>query len=367
SRSTPLPSNTAPRPSTSSITSDRGPPRSSSPSPSFSSQSISTQRGPTNRSGSNGSIRPTSSHSRTPSHSQSQPRDRSSIVSNGESTRRQGSFGSGLREDSPGPGPTLSSSRSNQREGIAPDSMGHGAGGGGHGLGIQQRGMSTSSNSGGSPSSINAVVSTPTTTATAFNTAFNSSSSSNPPTTTTAPHQQRQNSSTSIEQQQRRQGSSTSIESPPPPSSSSQVVPASRKPSLEPDELLDHDSVLSNVEEMLEGFEWRGLSSLASYGSSHGGQHKSGGKGKADEIEKRLVGELKALEAASIHAIIESDDGVGYVLKHLDDALAELERMDGLIGLFKSQLNVRFVPFSHILLFFVFFDLSLFSVKADLD
>ena len=59
------------------------------------------------------------------------------------------------------------------------------------------------------------------------------------------------------------------------------------------DDPLDDDTVLSNVEEMLEGFEWRGGS------GGMGGRHARGGTGKADEIEKRLVGELKALEAVS--------------------------------------------------------------------
>lgn len=61
------------------------------------------------------------------------------------------------------------------------------------------------------------------------------------------------------------------------------------------EEMIDEDMVLANVEEMLEGFEWRG----GGGGSSGwgGAVVKRGGKG--DEIEKRLVGELKALEAVS--------------------------------------------------------------------
>ena len=38
---------------------------------------------------------------------------------------------------------------------------------------------------------------------------------------------------------------------------------------------------------------------------------------------------------------MESDDRVEGVIKHLDDALAELDKMEGLIGLYKTQLNVR--------------------------
>lgn len=44
---------------------------------------------------------------------------------------------------------------------------------------------------------------------------------------------------------------------------------------------------------------------------------------------------------ASIHAIMESDDRVVGVVKQLDDALAELDKMDLMIGLYKTQLNVR--------------------------
>lgn len=59
---------------------------------------------------------------------------------------------------------------------------------------------------------------------------------------------------------------------------------------------IDEETVLANVEEMLEGFEWRGgVSSSGWGGSGHGVMASS----KADEIEKRLVGELKALEAVS--------------------------------------------------------------------
>lgn len=70
-----------------------------------------------------------------------------------------------------------------------------------------------------------------------------------------------------------------------------------------PDEsnLIDESTVLSNVEEMLEGFEWRGSVGNYSDGSSSAGFGGTGAKGrKADEIEKRLIGELKALEAVSL-------------------------------------------------------------------
>jgi hypothetical protein len=86
----------------------------------------------------------------------------------------------------------------------------------------------------------------------------------------------------------------------------------------------DSDVMLTNVEEMLEGLEWGAV--------AHG--HS------ADELEKRLLGELNALEAAGIHAIIESDDRVNDVVRYLDNALADLDKMDLMISLYKTHLNV---------------------------
>lgn len=59
--------------------------------------------------------------------------------------------------------------------------------------------------------------------------------------------------------------------------------------------MLDDEAVLSNVEEMLEGFEWRAGTSMG-YGGYGGVQ----AKGRGDEIEKRLMGELKALDAVRL-------------------------------------------------------------------
>ncbi|GAA5919946.1 hypothetical protein JCM1841_000062 [Sporobolomyces salmonicolor] len=138
------------------------------------------------------------------------------------------------------------------------------------------------------------------------------------------------------------------------PSSSSRpstplLAPTPRKPPIE--DAIDDATVLSNVEEMLEGFEWRGTVGAYSGSGSGGIDGAEGGKkgrGKADEIEKRLIGELKALEAASIHAIMESDDRVTGVIKHLDDALAELDRLDLMMGLYKAQLNLMTDDIAHI-------------------
>ncbi|GAA5913162.1 hypothetical protein JCM6882_005804 [Rhodosporidiobolus microsporus] len=126
--------------------------------------------------------------------------------------------------------------------------------------------------------------------------------------------------------------------------------------------IVDEETVLSNVEEMLEGFEWRGglggaLNGGGTYGGGAGGGGggmgggaggKKEGRSKADEIEKRLVGELKALEAASIHAIMESDDRVTGVIKQLDDALAELDKMELVVGVYKTQLNLMTDDIAHI-------------------
>ncbi|GAA5862901.1 hypothetical protein JCM3774_006681 [Rhodotorula dairenensis] len=136
------------------------------------------------------------------------------------------------------------------------------------------------------------------------------------------------------------------------------------------DEVLDNETILANVEEMLEGFEWRGAmdgSSLAGGGWGTGGPRGGAGAGqgagagtgtvavggargrsKADEMERRLISELKALEAASIHAIMESDDRVVGVVKQVDDALAELDKMDLMIGLYKTQLNLMNDDIAHI-------------------
>ena len=103
-----------------------------------------------------------------------------------------------------------------------------------------------------------------------------------------------------------------------------------RTPTVERTEV--EDMTLANVEEMLEGFQWKG--------SVGGG---GGRAAAAEQIEARLLGELQALEAASIHAIVESDDRVATVVKHLDESIAELDRLDQLITLYKTQLNVRAV------------------------
>ncbi|KAJ9477604.1 Exocyst complex component SEC3 [Pseudozyma hubeiensis] len=114
----------------------------------------------------------------------------------------------------------------------------------------------------------------------------------------------------------------------------------SRPPADDADEDEDENSTLVAVEEMLEGLEWRNASAK--------GYGVASGKGTADMIEARLLDELSALEAANIFAIIESDDRVALVVKHMEEALADLDMMDSMIAGFKVQLNARADDISHI-------------------
>ncbi|KAH8998826.1 exocyst complex component sec3 subunit [Lactarius hatsudake] len=78
--------------------------------------------------------------------------------------------------------------------------------------------------------------------------------------------------------------------------------------------------IMTNVEEMLEGYEWASDDIL--------GRTRS--RGAVDQIAARLQDELMALEKANIHSFIESDDRVTLVLKFLDEAILELDNMDSL-------------------------------------
>ncbi|KAF8755980.1 Exocyst complex component SEC3 N-terminal PIP2 binding PH [Rhizoctonia solani] len=73
------------------------------------------------------------------------------------------------------------------------------------------------------------------------------------------------------------------------------------------------ESALSNVEDMLDGFEWR---------------LKSGASGG---IYCTLI-----LKQANIHSFVESDDRLALVLKFIDDALNELNDMDSMISSYKA-------------------------------
>ncbi|KAI7855257.1 exocyst complex component Sec3-domain-containing protein, partial [Circinella umbellata] len=77
---------------------------------------------------------------------------------------------------------------------------------------------------------------------------------------------------------------------------------------------------LMNVEELLADFNWKT-------------------SGNAAALEKRLLGELHALEAANVHAIIQSDERVRTVVDQIDAALGELDSMDSWLLLYSAELN----------------------------
>ncbi|WFD25448.1 hypothetical protein MNAN1_000408 [Malassezia nana] len=90
------------------------------------------------------------------------------------------------------------------------------------------------------------------------------------------------------------------------------------------------DPVLAQVEEMLEGLEWKGHKAAT--------ESREAQVGTADVIEARLLEELAALDASGIHAMMEPDDRVKAVLHGLDDALLQLDRLDASVGGAKMQL-----------------------------
>ncbi|KAK0543955.1 hypothetical protein OC845_005868, partial [Tilletia horrida] len=120
----------------------------------------------------------------------------------------------------------------------------------------------------------------------------------------------------------------------------------------------DEDTTLAYVEEMLEGFEWRPLSGETGWAPGVGKRRRLARTGEAgnavashgtaDVIEARLLKELSALEEANIHGMVESDERVGLVIKHMEDALAQLDVMEGMIMRYKMQLNGRDEDINHI-------------------
>ncbi|KAH9486586.1 Exocyst complex component 1 [Psilocybe cubensis] len=88
-------------------------------------------------------------------------------------------------------------------------------------------------------------------------------------------------------------------------------------------------ATLANVEEMIEGYEWTSDDIIG----------RKVTRGAVDLIEARLLDELMALEKANIHSFLESDDRVAVVMKYMEDAIAELDAMDGLISTYKIHLN----------------------------
>ncbi|KAI7899871.1 exocyst complex component Sec3-domain-containing protein [Cokeromyces recurvatus] len=77
---------------------------------------------------------------------------------------------------------------------------------------------------------------------------------------------------------------------------------------------------LMNVEELLTDSNWKA-------------------SGNAAALEKRLLGELHALEAANVHAIIQSDERVRSIVEHIDKSLEELDKMESWLSLYGAELN----------------------------
>lgn len=91
----------------------------------------------------------------------------------------------------------------------------------------------------------------------------------------------------------------------------------------------DVQDTLTNVEEMIEGYEWASEDVIS----------RKTTKGAVDLIEARLLDELMALEKANIHSFLESDDRIGMVMKFMDNAISELDNMDSFISTYKIHLN----------------------------
>ncbi|CAG8800717.1 20469_t:CDS:10, partial [Cetraspora pellucida] len=77
---------------------------------------------------------------------------------------------------------------------------------------------------------------------------------------------------------------------------------------------------LINVSELLNDFDWKG-------------------SGNAAALEERLLNELAALEAANIHAMVESDDRVNSVIEQIEKAINELDNMDSWLSIYTAELN----------------------------
>ncbi|KAF9270059.1 hypothetical protein L218DRAFT_888394 [Marasmius fiardii PR-910] len=88
-------------------------------------------------------------------------------------------------------------------------------------------------------------------------------------------------------------------------------------------------ATMSNVEEMIEGYEFASDDVIG----------RKTARGAADLIEARLLDELMALEKANIHSFLESDDRVALVLDYMDKAIAQLDNIDGLVSTYKIHMN----------------------------
>ena len=98
----------------------------------------------------------------------------------------------------------------------------------------------------------------------------------------------------------------------------------------------DENPTLAHVEEMLDGLEW---APVRVAGGDMDDMRKQ--LGTADVIEERLLAELAALQASTVHTLIESDDRVLQVIQHLEDTLTYLDQLDNAVSGYKMQLNMR--------------------------
>lgn len=132
--------------------------------------------------------------------------------------------------------------------------------------------------------------------------------------------------------------------------------PASPGELLAQDDDYGAETTLTNVEEMVDGFEWGDMQVDPSLGASNIGRKRA--RGAADQIEARLLDELMALEKvcyriiychfhllsrfvqANIHSFLESDDRIAVVMKYIDEAVSVLDEMDSYVSSYKMQLNV---------------------------
>lgn len=101
---------------------------------------------------------------------------------------------------------------------------------------------------------------------------------------------------------------------------------------------------MTNVEEMIDGFEWSALQvdleTMLAPNTKANAVSKGRSRGAADQIEGRLQDELSALEKANIHSFLESDDRVLAVMKLIDDTITVIDDLDGYMSSYKVQLNV---------------------------
>ncbi|OBZ85134.1 Exocyst complex component 1 [Choanephora cucurbitarum] len=93
-----------------------------------------------------------------------------------------------------------------------------------------------------------------------------------------------------------------------------------QKKAEEIQEKMAEQASLMNVEELLTDFNWKA-------------------SGNAAALEKRLLGELHALEAANVHAIIQSDERIRSIVEHIDRSLEELDSMESWLSLYGAELN----------------------------